>query len=121
MTSFGEILDITENDYHLVVVGARWVLVHLSSGDVVAQDGCNTHAAAKQAALMAARIYVPDFYVSEEHFLGWFMDHEQQVVDAFLTSLPDDKIGNFNHEDLVAYARDQYGREFGECRLNGKS
>lgn len=130
MSQAGKILDITEGDYHLVVVGARWGLVQLSTGKILSQGGADNHAAAKTAALMSARVYAPDFHMSEcyrryrdelleattqdkQEFREWFRERHQEVVNGFLDTFGNEP-AKFQLEDLIAHARRQYARFLGQ-------
>lgn len=130
MSRAGEILDVTEGGYHLVVCGVIWALVDLSTGNVLAQDICDNYAVACQAGLMAARVYVPDFYMAEAFtrfcmglvdattyeepaFQTWFRKHHQELVNGFFNTLEGPNRGEllFKLEDLVAHARQQYDKQ----------
>lgn len=134
MTEIGELFDHAESGYRLVVIGTHWALVEVGiDGEIVAQDYSSPdYAAAKQAGLMAARVYVPHFaehsaaYIrfrdelleatkptDEESFKEWLRNRHQEVVNGFLQTLERD-VGNYKLEDLLAFGRRQYARYLGK-------
>lgn len=122
-----EALDVTEGGFHLVVCGCLWTLIDLSSGKSLAHDICDSYDIARQAGLMAARVYVPDFYCADDFtrfcgglvdatmyeepaFKKWFLEHHRDLVNQFFTTLEGPNRGEklFNLEHLLAHVRRQY-------------
>ena len=132
MTEVGEIFDHTEGGYRLIVLGNHWALIQCDGKIVAKDDTAVSYSAAKQAGLMAARIYVPHFaehsaaYIrfrdelleatkptDEESFKEWLRQRHQEVVNGFLQTLERD-VGNYKLEDLIAFGRRQYARYLGK-------
>lgn len=135
MSESGCIFRHEQGGFNLTVLDRNWAIAKSDTCEVIAKAfDMPDYAAAKQCALMCARIYVPDFYMldpndafakfreellestnlNEPEFKEWLRGRHQEVVNAFLTTIDPEAKCKYKLEELLAFGRRQFARYTGK-------